>query len=66
MRSASPIVAVWTARLVGLQAQEPRDPYGGVWSRLAGFEVEQLDSLPAERLAAFVHARVDDVRVVPR
>ncbi|WP_345403892.1 winged helix DNA-binding domain-containing protein [Nonomuraea salmonea] len=29
-------------RLVGLQAQEPRPPYLGVWSRLAGFERDDL------------------------
>ncbi|MGW3349112.1 winged helix DNA-binding domain-containing protein [Nonomuraea rubra] len=29
-------------RLVGLQAQEPRPPYLGVWTRLAGFERDDL------------------------
>ncbi|MEV4581041.1 winged helix DNA-binding domain-containing protein [Nonomuraea jabiensis] len=29
-------------RLVGLQAQEPRPPYLGVWSRLAGFARDDL------------------------
>ncbi|MGW2222243.1 winged helix DNA-binding domain-containing protein [Nonomuraea sp. NPDC001684] len=35
-------------RLAGLQAQEPRPPYLGVWTRLAGFRREDLhDSLHA-------------------
>jgi hypothetical protein len=33
------------AHLVGLQAQEPLDPYGALWSRLRGFEPEQLAQL---------------------
>ena len=30
------------AHLVGLQAQEPLDPYTGLWSRLAGFDPHDL------------------------
>jgi hypothetical protein len=35
--------------LVGLQAQEPRDPYIGLWSRRVGFRVEDLEELLTER-----------------
>lgn len=31
--------------LVGLQAQEPRDPYAALWSRLEGFRPEALSTL---------------------
>jgi Winged helix DNA-binding domain len=37
--------------LVGLQAQEPEDPYVGLWTRLEGFRPEELSSMIAERKA---------------
>ncbi len=37
--------------LVGLQAQEPHEPYVGLWSRLDGFEPAQLVDLLERRLA---------------
>ncbi len=43
-----------TARLVGLQAQEPAPPFVGLWSRIAGFEREAL--LSALRDARVVRA----------
>jgi hypothetical protein len=37
--------------LVGMQAQEPQDPYIALWSRLEGFRPEDLSTLIAERQA---------------
>jgi hypothetical protein len=38
-------------RLVGMQAQEPGDPYIGLWTRLNGFRPETLAKLISERRA---------------
>jgi Winged helix DNA-binding domain len=37
--------------LVGMQAQEPRDPYVALWSRIDGFRPEELEGLLLERKA---------------
>ncbi len=45
----APLAAV--AHLVGLQAQNPGDPYLALWSRLVGFDPDELGRHVAERRA---------------
>jgi hypothetical protein len=42
-------VAGVVQRLAGMQAQEPKHPYIGLWTRVAGFETEQLHRALLER-----------------
>jgi hypothetical protein len=35
--------------LVGLRAQEPQDPYIGVWSRITDFDTAELEGLLLDR-----------------
>src|SRR5262245_29012442 len=49
-RERIPIVRA-IERLVGLQAQQPRPPFVGLWSRVEGFKRESLLSLVRDRKA---------------
>src|SRR5947209_11839791 len=44
-------VAEALEHLVGMQAQEPQAPYVGLWSRLDGYQPDELSDLIAERRA---------------
>ncbi|SFW77881.1 winged helix DNA-binding domain-containing protein [Amycolatopsis australiensis] len=43
------------AHLCGLQAQEPQEPFTGLWSRLRGFDPAVLSDLLAERRVVRTH-----------
>ncbi len=50
--------------LVGLQAQAPKPPYFGLWSRLAGFRAEELAALLRERQVVRVSVMRGTVHLV--
>lgn len=50
-RVSRPALSV-VEHLVGMQAQEPADPYVGLWTRLAGFDPEELAAAVASGAAA--------------
>lgn len=58
----APLDAV--AHLAGLQAQEPQEPFVGLWSRLRGFEPRQLDDLLTERRVVRTHMMRRTVHLV--
>ena len=51
LRRARRPAAEVVEHLVGMQAQEPRDPYVGLWTRLEGFDPYELGDLVAGRQA---------------
>jgi hypothetical protein len=51
LRRARRPAAEVVEHLVGMQAQEPRDPYVGLWTRLEGFDPSELGDLLAGRQA---------------
>jgi winged helix DNA-binding protein len=48
LRRARRPAAEVVEHLVGMQAQEPRDPYVGLWTRLEGFDPHELGRMVAE------------------
>jgi hypothetical protein len=52
------------AHLGGLQAQEPQEPFTGLWSRLAGFDPAVLSGLLTERRAVRTHLMRRTVHLV--
>ena len=53
-----------TEHLVGLQAQAPDAPYVGLWTRLAGFQADELAELLIGRRAVRVHLMRTTVHLV--
>ncbi|GAA0922780.1 winged helix DNA-binding domain-containing protein [Pseudonocardia zijingensis] len=43
------------AHLCGLQAQEPQEPFVGLWSRLQGFDPDELSTLLVDRQVVRTH-----------
>lgn len=52
------------AHLCGLQAQEPQEPFIGLWSRLADFKPEQLDEALTGRTVVRTHLMRRTVHLV--
>ncbi|MEU0688514.1 winged helix DNA-binding domain-containing protein [Streptomyces uncialis] len=52
------------AHLCGMQAQEPQEPFTGLWSRLSGFRPEQLDDALTGRLVVRTHLMRRTVHLV--
>jgi hypothetical protein len=50
--------------LVGLQAQEPHDPYLALWSRLDGFDPDELSQLLLQRKAVRIPAMRSTVHLL--
>ncbi len=62
-RSArTPLQAV--GHLAGLQAQAPKAPYVGLWTRLAGFRHQWLEDLVTERSVVRAHLMRNTVHLV--
>ncbi|MFF5567958.1 winged helix DNA-binding domain-containing protein [Streptomyces sp. NPDC012623] len=62
-RGDIPVVEA-VAHLCGLQAQEPREPFIGLWSRLSGFEPGQLDTALTGRAVVRTHLMRRTVHLV--
>jgi hypothetical protein len=74
LRRAARSVPETIEHLVGMQAQEPRDPYIGLWNRVDGFQPDELGRMIAEREAvrlSFLRATIhlvtarDCLRLLP-
>ena len=51
-------------QLVGLQAQDPRDPYVALWSRLVDFQPAELEALLLDRQVVRLVVQRGTVHVV--
>ncbi|HEX4815085.1 MAG TPA: winged helix DNA-binding domain-containing protein [Nonomuraea sp.] len=62
-RAATPVLDA-VAHLCGLQAQEPQEPFTGLWSRLRAFDPAALDDLLAGRRVVRTHLMRRTVHLV--
>ncbi|QFY13071.1 winged helix DNA-binding domain-containing protein [Nonomuraea phyllanthi] len=62
-RAATPVLDA-VAHLCGLQAQEPQEPFAGLWSRLRAFDPAVLDGLLAGRKVVRTHLMRRTVHLV--
>lgn len=62
-RSGAGVLAT-VAHLGGLQAQEPQEPFTGLWSRLRGFDPAALSELLAARRVVRIHLMRGTVHLV--
>ncbi|MEJ2885778.1 winged helix DNA-binding domain-containing protein [Actinomycetospora aeridis] len=62
-RASVPVLDA-VAHLGGLQAQEPQEPYTGLWSRLAGFDPAELSAHLAGRRVVRTHLMRRTVHLV--
>jgi Winged helix DNA-binding domain len=62
-RVARPALEV-VEHLVGLQAQEPEDPYVALWSRLAGFDPDELGRALLDRRAVRIALQRSTIHLV--
>ncbi|MEV7421398.1 winged helix DNA-binding domain-containing protein [Streptomyces sp. NPDC091212] len=64
LRRSGTSTAEAVAHLCGLQAQEPQEPFVGLWSRLSGFEPGQLDDALTGRTVVRTHLMRRTVHLV--
>ncbi|MFB6555247.1 winged helix DNA-binding domain-containing protein [Streptomyces sp. NPDC056405] len=62
-RAGNPVLDA-VAHLGGMQAQEPQEPFVGLWSRLRGFEPSALSGLLTERRVVRTHLMRRTVHLV--
>ncbi|WP_238015760.1 winged helix DNA-binding domain-containing protein [Dactylosporangium sp. AC04546] len=62
-RTGAPVLDA-VAHLCGLQAQEPQEPFVGLWSRVRGFDPSELSRLLEERAVVRLHLMRRTVHLV--
>ncbi|MEU2085319.1 winged helix DNA-binding domain-containing protein [Streptomyces albus] len=63
-RTAAPAPETVVAQLCGMQAQEPQEPFIGLWSRMSGFAPKQLDEALTGRTVVRTHLMRRTVHLV--